>query len=124
VVDLLVGAGRAWLGWGSARAAGSRWTVAAAVLGVLLPFAMAAIAVLLLGGGRFADLLLSVGGPSLPVYGVGRWCVVPALAFALPVLAARMVERRRATGSPHPGGTGLPAGMTGEADRDPEGRHG
>ncbi len=56
----------------------------------------AAIAALLLGGGRFADLLLSVGGSSLPVYGVGRWFLAPALAFAFPVLVARLIERRLA----------------------------
>jgi hypothetical protein len=41
VADLLVGAGRAWLRWGSGRAARSRWAGVAAVLGVALPFAMA-----------------------------------------------------------------------------------
>jgi hypothetical protein len=55
----------------------------------------AGIGVLFLGGGRFADLLLSVS-TSLPVYGVGRWIVGPLLAFTLPVLAARRLERRAA----------------------------
>jgi hypothetical protein len=41
VADLLVGAGRAWVRWGSGRAAGSRWAGVAAVLGLALPFAMA-----------------------------------------------------------------------------------
>lgn len=55
----------------------------------------AGIGVIFLGGGRFADLLLSVS-TSLPVYGVGRWIVGPLLAFAVPVLAARRLERRAA----------------------------
>jgi hypothetical protein len=78
----------------------------------------AGIAVVFLGGGRFADLLLSVGGPSLPVYGVGRWIAAPALAFALPVLAARLVERRRAAGPPGPGGAGGPGGAAGVGGAD------
>ena len=40
VADLLAGAGRAWLRWGTERAAGTRWAGAAAVLAVALPFAM------------------------------------------------------------------------------------